>query len=904
MIRQSVNRVIGLLCAITLLLGCFMQPAMAAQGFSDVENHSSKQAIEMLAAIGVVEGNPDGTFKPDELVTRAEIITMILRATDLADYARDSAPNPFTDTENHWARDNIAFAYNLGYVSGNGDGTFVPDASVTYEQAVKMAVNMIDYGIVAQQKGGYPYGYIAVAAENKITDNIDSAMGKALTRGQVAQLIYNAMNTPMLVQSNWGNDVSYNRGTEKDTLLAKFTLETDGYGIVTKVGHSAIDDVVGTDRENMIEIAVDEKRYLMDKGNTDADRFLGREVDFLAVSNPRDDDKYTLVYIKETERSESITVEKEDIIDADYGKKIYTYYAEQGGKEKTLKLSDGAAVIYNNQYVERPSKADMIPDNGYVVFVENNGSAGFDAVFVYDFDDAVVSSHNVEDDTLNVYFKTGSRVPVTKLEIEAAESDEYVIAYFDGEYISKEALFEKQIPEWTAASVAKSRNGNTTEVHFSTKTASGTVDGSSDDEGNLCYSIDGEWYYVSSVFGDELRLGEEYTLVISIDNRIVAINTDITSNNKNYALLLARKMMDNGLEENRASFKLLLSDGQIVIKDAAEKVRINNTSIKLNETDIKNIPEKTIIIFDENSEGEIDSIETADDSNVCTTTAGYIDYGEENVFTLNASTNLYYKNSEPATLGGDVKVDESTLVFDVSSSDEEEWGIGDPSVFNNETVYIVDIYDIDKFKMAKVVVNYGPAIEQDDIIPWGNSPVVIKSVNNKLDSNGDPVRVLIGMQNGEEFEMKLKDGRVCDEEKENYLINLKPGSVVQIKANMLDEIVSIRKLYRAPTETEVFETLGSRNWEGTDYNVKLHTCYGMCVDINEDIMTVAFRLDDKVKSYSISQANIYVFNAKKKTLEIGDYTDAKPASSYGYDDCSRVFVRMEKDNVKDIVIYE
>jgi hypothetical protein len=48
-----------------MLLGCFVQPAMA--DFSDTKNHTYEQAIEMLSAIGVVEGNPDGTFAPDNL---------------------------------------------------------------------------------------------------------------------------------------------------------------------------------------------------------------------------------------------------------------------------------------------------------------------------------------------------------------------------------------------------------------------------------------------------------------------------------------------------------------------------------------------------------------------------------------------------------------------------------------------------------------------------------------------------------------------------------------------------------------------------------------------------------------------------------------------------------------------
>lgn len=895
------NRIICLICVIAMLLGCFVQPAMA--DFSDTKNHTFEQAIEMLSAIGVVEGNPDGTFAPDNLVTRAEIITMILRATDVAEFVGTGASNPFADTVNHWAKDYISYAYNMGIVSGNGDGTFSPDSNVTFEQAVKMVVNMIEYGYVAEGNGGYPGGYITVAAQNKITDNIGSSMGSALTRGQVAGLIYNAMNTPMLVQDNWGDNVSYSKGGENDTLMAKFMLDTEGYGVVTKVSYTALDGTIGTDRENMVEITVDNKRYLMDKGNTNAESLLGREVDFLAVSNCRDNDKYTLLYIKETDRNESLKVQKEDILDADYENRIYTYYNEVTDKQKEIKLAGNVSVIYNNQYVKEPTKADLVPANGYVVFVENNGAKGYDVVFVYDFVNAVVSSSVVDDDVLKVYFKTGSKVP--KLEVEPKDMDKTVIPYFDGEYVDVNDLLNTTIPKWAVASVATSKSGDVVEVHFSTKVASGIVDGSSDDDGKLRYSVDGEWYYVSNEFKDDLKLGEQYTLLISVDKRIVAINTDVTDVTKNYALLLDAKMKDNGIEDNTATFKLILADGQIATKDAAKKVRINNgTAIKLTEDDIDKLPQKTIVLFSENAEGKINAIETADDSDVCLTTTGYINYGDENVFTLNASTNLYYKVSSPSTLGGDVKVNEKTLVFDVSSSDEDEWGTGDINLFNNETVYMVDIYDIDKFKMAKVVVNYGPAIEQDDLIPWGNAPVVIEGVYNKLNEDGEAVRVVSGMQNGNEFEMKLKDSKIRDEDNECYLTELKPGSVIQVKTNMLGEIVSFRKLYRAPSKTEVFETLGSKNWEGADYNVKLHTAYGMCVDASSDVMTVAFRLDGKVTAYSIAQAKVYVFDTKNQTLESGDYTDAKPASSYGYDDCTRVFVRMEKDNVKDIVIYK
>ena len=91
--------------------------------FSDISNVKwAKEAIEYLAARGVISGPGDGTFRPNGNVTRAEFIKMLMMALELED---EKAVCTFSDVnEGAWYYKPIATAQKLGIVKGKGDGTF------------------------------------------------------------------------------------------------------------------------------------------------------------------------------------------------------------------------------------------------------------------------------------------------------------------------------------------------------------------------------------------------------------------------------------------------------------------------------------------------------------------------------------------------------------------------------------------------------------------------------------------------------------------------------------------------------------------------------------------------------------------------------------------------------------
>ncbi len=101
--------------------------------FSDVdENTSSGKAIYKLAKAGIVSGHGDGTFKPNDNLTRAELCKMVNLVFGYKESAEDNFPD--VDKEKDWFYPYVAVAKKAGYIAGNEDGTFRGNNNLTREE--------------------------------------------------------------------------------------------------------------------------------------------------------------------------------------------------------------------------------------------------------------------------------------------------------------------------------------------------------------------------------------------------------------------------------------------------------------------------------------------------------------------------------------------------------------------------------------------------------------------------------------------------------------------------------------------------------------------------------------------------------------------------------------------------
>lgn len=97
-------------------------------------------AVSTLSAMGIITGYPDGTFRPNAYITRAEFAAIAARF----DADGDKTLAAFSDIANHWAKDEISVAYNNGWVDGYPGGTFGPQRNITRAETVTLVNRVLN----------------------------------------------------------------------------------------------------------------------------------------------------------------------------------------------------------------------------------------------------------------------------------------------------------------------------------------------------------------------------------------------------------------------------------------------------------------------------------------------------------------------------------------------------------------------------------------------------------------------------------------------------------------------------------------------------------------------------------------------------------------------------------------
>ena len=209
----------------------------AGAAFTDRADIKATDAVDMLVALGVVDGFEDGSFQPNGTVTRAQMAKMIyvLRTgkSDASAYNNDKTS--FTDINGHWARGYIKYCQSLNIIAGKSSTIFAPNASVTAQEAAKML--LVTLGYDAQKAGLVGSGWAsktnALADENGLLDDVNTSFTAACPRQYAAQLIYNAIDAKTVV---WRDDAYTNQtaaGTDNKTIGEKYMGLNTAEGVMS-----------------------------------------------------------------------------------------------------------------------------------------------------------------------------------------------------------------------------------------------------------------------------------------------------------------------------------------------------------------------------------------------------------------------------------------------------------------------------------------------------------------------------------------------------------------------------------------------------------------------------------------------------------------------------------------------
>ena len=203
---RNLKRVLSLGVTAAMISGLMIMGSSAAS-YADVSSEDNVEAIDVLQAVGVMVGDEDGNFNPDEYVTRNEMAVVMsnLLALNVSNFTSSSIP--FTDVPD-WAAPYVAACYADGITSGTSDTTYGGDDTVTAAQAGLMMLKALGYFQYSSDFGSdWQLSAVRQASSIDLYDGVDAGASSAMTRNEVAQLALNALEATMVEPSSDGSTI-------------------------------------------------------------------------------------------------------------------------------------------------------------------------------------------------------------------------------------------------------------------------------------------------------------------------------------------------------------------------------------------------------------------------------------------------------------------------------------------------------------------------------------------------------------------------------------------------------------------------------------------------------------------------------------------------------------------------
>ena len=180
------NYLIVSLLIIILVLGAASEVVAANADFTDLTGHWSEKAVLLSSSRGIVNGYPDGSFKPDNIITRAETVHFLINALQLSEHRSvlDEVDSPFNDVPGfHWAKSDLLLAREIGLVTGYDDGDFKAAESLTRQELAAMLIRALEF-LGDTDKQTLPLNFIDQAGIEPWARNyVAEAVAKGLING-------------------------------------------------------------------------------------------------------------------------------------------------------------------------------------------------------------------------------------------------------------------------------------------------------------------------------------------------------------------------------------------------------------------------------------------------------------------------------------------------------------------------------------------------------------------------------------------------------------------------------------------------------------------------------------------------------------------------------------------------
>ena len=590
--NKNFKKIIATVAALAMASSSFV--AMAATYPDVTPDAACYSAVEQLSALGIMEGFDDGTFKPEEKVTRAQMAKLVVGAKNLLASAESNTTVKFDDVPaTHWAVGYVAEGVAQEIINGTSATTFDPDATVTFAQATKMLVNAAGYEEYAQIAGGWPNGYLTWGSTLGVNKGITGVGNDTeLTRAQVAQMLINAMKAPILkiveyymdegkrvpeyaqmdgernkfeslLTDRWNTFEVYGRVTETSRSGAKkvgkvdYLIEkTDNYSD-NEAGNPVYQNNVWTGTYSTISVTDAES---VNSGAED----LYLEYTY-ALIQLDDDDEATIVYIEEAGKNKYVELTDELYVNGSYNETtdvLELFKSETSSSKKQYVIDDNVGLIVNgvfipyddtqvteggNTYYTTYDQATLEGylsgsfENGYLIDSPTGWSASTDSKYDYividTYETAVLEEVVTKNDGKSKVIFSNSTNGVASISVDPEDEDkEYSFVLTDGTELEVTDLKKNDVLS-IKADPTNYAGSAFYEVIVSRDTVEGKVTGQGTDIDGFTpvYTVgDGEYKAVANL-SPAFGMLKTYTLFLDKNGKVA--KTELVASSINYAIV-------------------------------------------------------------------------------------------------------------------------------------------------------------------------------------------------------------------------------------------------------------------------------------------------------------------------------------------------------------------------------
>ncbi len=377
-------------------------------------------AVQLLSALKIMEGNEDGDFAPNATLTRAEMSALAIRFLGMGSVSSGIESVSYNDVaDDFWGKSYIDMATALELVNGNGDGTFNPEGEVTAEEAIKIIVCALGYEAKAAERGGWPMGYLRVATELELMDGISFPNGysTAIPRWKTAILLFNALDANLMEKKVYGDD-GFFAVNENATALSEYHRIAKDEGVVEATYTTALSG----QKLDPEDVVIDGVKYT---SKLNMESATGYKVKFYYTLDDKPVKKEIVAYFLITDDEDQTVIDFDDVLSVEVSSSFdisITYY--QNGKREKKLIAKNPNVMYNSKSESFATGADLqefLKNNtnqGRYVYVKNNDN---NVLFVENYDAYVVAM--ADDNNKRIIYNVYENGAVNNATLDLSDDD-------------------------------------------------------------------------------------------------------------------------------------------------------------------------------------------------------------------------------------------------------------------------------------------------------------------------------------------------------------------------------------------------------------------------------------------------------------------------------------------------